>query len=159
MGQANTRKRRASFRAADRGIPLICGMQQGQTEDQSCQWACYMQGPLGSSTVSKHISPKNMKKAAGDAELCSRCGGRNPASRCGYCRRVKHYSTPCQHSNWPARKPKCLAPVQRAQEAAQAAARPRAPLAAEGDDCARYLYSLSPIISTGLPCGQIFHPA
>ena len=110
--------------------------------------------------LAKHTkSPKTMKKAANDSELCAHCGSRNPTNKCGRCGLVRYCSAPCQRANWPAHKPACLAPEQRTREAAQAAAPPRAPLAAEGDECAICLEPLSLATDLALACGHVFHPA
>ena len=100
-----------------------------------------------------------MKKSSADTEVCAHCGSRSPTNKCGRCGLVRYCSAPCQRANWPAHKPACLAPEQRTREAAQAAAPPRAPLAAEGDECAICLETLSLITDLALACGHVFHPA
>jgi len=105
-------------------------------------------------------NPPKAKKAADDAELCAHCGGRNPAQKCGRCGLVKYCSAPCQKVHWKAggHKQACLAPEQRTREAADAAAPPRAPLAAEGDKCTICFDPLSLTAAAALPCGHVFHP-
>jgi ribosomal protein L40E len=111
-----------------------------------------------SSQKDNHEEASEKKNKTPEAETCTHCGSRNPTNKCGRCGLERYCSAPCQRAHWPAHKPVCLAPEQRTLEAAQTAAPPRGPLAAEGDECAICLEPLSLGTDLALPCGHVFHP-
>ena len=113
-------------------------------------------------------SPKKKKGADPDAQTCAHClavlGKAGVANlKCVRCGLVAYCSKYYQRAHWKANhKQFCIAKADRAPppvEPKACAEKIKAPLAAEGDECAICLDPLALTSAATLPCGHVFHPA